>query len=1110
MRCSIDSRPRSSRSASLRALAQSLQDGDISVDDFMDEVATLFSASSVRSAALGLGQIQDAVLFDKATFTADDHVVFAGREMTKVIDSFREAVKSGQVRADRLLYDRLASVLATSRHVYEEGRRIAAFNSGSNFERRLAGDNCCADCHGHEETGWVLTGSLPSIMDCTCSTKCECVFDFSESYNSPATKSDSLIVAFDGVEAPLGSLLGQVRGLPAHVEAIVRDGVALADDPRNLDLLLDPEFAAETSMKVQSLLFPKDSYDEDKIKSWCKEHEYPCAKIDSGSDSAGFHRVRQFDPGNCQGESRTIEFKKASGIKAVVCPLPAPAAEHSWPSPRASDEVLLVGDEAYFSSAVSEALLEVGHGDLRVLEILSLLPRAPKPEKGWLAINEEACHFTAGAMDQGPCQYRAMTVAFKDEKQGHAPPGGAGEYKGGQFLPKEGAGGSSEDKDKKSDVSDAVKPNKSEEKAKEDAIDAVKQGKSRRSRAREALGIIGSLAGKAGAAVGKAAVVAGGAVGKAAVIGGAAAGHAAAVAGAAAGKGVAAGAVGLGKKIATSEAGKRIGRAAVTAGGAVAGGAKHLAANTTVGRALVEEHKEQGKIWHGHGRAHDLTGPEREQALKKIEDRAKAMKVAHFDNLDAKVKDGLASISEKAEVKMGRLKMWACDVMTSLGKKAKDKIVGDPSPKTDKILDGIKYAYKSGQRVLSTYNALGIAIEKDLKKTYGNITARCIKALTHIAAGVGTFLAAGGLLALGAKGGAIVGGAIGGLAGAAAGAIAGPAASLIVGAKGAAVGAKIGAVIGGAYGAYSGVTKYQKLQHYAMPITASAVDMATSSYAFKAASATATGAKVTAKAAGAGLMGLIRGVQKVGKRVLSGKGAITRDLTPKFSADDDGDESDSPFDDLPDDFDMGQFNDMIWDHADSMGGELGQWYADNPDDSGWLDDAPEEDLTVEISPEDNPWNAMLDAEESFKKNEDAPFTGHDHTLQWRRDVAGAPGQVATAFFADTVKVAEQYEIGPDALAQHFILSSTPRDSFFAPACALGLSSKPTATDMVRAKLLMSALFAAPASAPDTGPHRVGWRGRTYEEAASFLLAAGYADSFVVDFLADPNNPDPLT
>jgi hypothetical protein len=65
---------------------------------------------------------------------------------------------------------------------------------------------------------------------------------------------------------------------------------------------------------VQSLLFPRDTYDAAAAKAWARSHGYHVGKVDTTPD---FIRLRQAHPGRFT-RLRTINFGKKSGIKAVV------------------------------------------------------------------------------------------------------------------------------------------------------------------------------------------------------------------------------------------------------------------------------------------------------------------------------------------------------------------------------------------------------------------------------------------------------------------------------------------------------------------------------------------------------------------------------------------------------------------------------------------------------------------------------------------------------------------------------------------------------------------------------------------------------------------------
>ncbi len=93
-------------------------------------------------------------------------------------------------------------------------------------------------------------------------------------------------------------------------------------------------FTADTakfSSRVQSVLIPvkkegkEGGYTADEAHQWCEDNNFAHGSINT---TENFHRVRQFDPGECKRTPKTITLSAKLGIKAVVCEMGD--AEMSW------------------------------------------------------------------------------------------------------------------------------------------------------------------------------------------------------------------------------------------------------------------------------------------------------------------------------------------------------------------------------------------------------------------------------------------------------------------------------------------------------------------------------------------------------------------------------------------------------------------------------------------------------------------------------------------------------------------------------------------------------------------------------------------------------------
>lgn len=196
---------------------------------------------------------------------------------------------------------------------------------------------------------------------------------------------DELLVEFGGPTTYFAAVdhLRQL-GFSETIRDLIMSPVEFLECEDNEEILCNRVAFDEMSMKVQSLLFPVDEYTEADVHAWCHEHDYNHGKVHTTDN---FHRVRQFDPDACKGEPRTIQFKGAKGVKAVVCLMPKNVNN----SVRLDDELLWVDDEAWFSDNIVSVLLEDGCDDAEILDILESLPSVGNPSfsKDELEIPEE-------------------------------------------------------------------------------------------------------------------------------------------------------------------------------------------------------------------------------------------------------------------------------------------------------------------------------------------------------------------------------------------------------------------------------------------------------------------------------------------------------------------------------------------------------------------------------------------------------------------------------------------------------------------------------------------------------------------------------------------------
>lgn len=188
------------------------------------------------------------------------------------------------------------------------------------------------------------------------------------SFSETSVTPDELVVHFGDENRTLAAAVSHLEqlGLSDTAQELVLSFCEIAECEDNEDA--EPVYFA-ASTQVQTLLFPKDEYDEDSIRAFCKKNNFTASKFDT---TENFIRVRQFDPGKCQSEPRTIPFKNSKGVKAVICQMPP--VENSLYALPDQDEFVWFDGYPFLTSTVSAFLFDEGYSDEDVLSILSDCP----------------------------------------------------------------------------------------------------------------------------------------------------------------------------------------------------------------------------------------------------------------------------------------------------------------------------------------------------------------------------------------------------------------------------------------------------------------------------------------------------------------------------------------------------------------------------------------------------------------------------------------------------------------------------------------------------------------------------------------------------------------
>ena len=113
--------------------------------------------------------------------------------------------------------------------------------------------------------------------------------------------------------------------VPANPNALARavdEGLITKDEERDFEeyALLPEESVAsieKQAKKIQTLIFSKKNWTQQRASSWCKSHGLRSDKVDETDSS---YRYRQFDPSMCSpGSYQTLTENMPAGLSMVVC-----------------------------------------------------------------------------------------------------------------------------------------------------------------------------------------------------------------------------------------------------------------------------------------------------------------------------------------------------------------------------------------------------------------------------------------------------------------------------------------------------------------------------------------------------------------------------------------------------------------------------------------------------------------------------------------------------------------------------------------------------------------------------------------------------------------------
>ena len=156
-------------SVKMRALAQSLVNGEIALSDWQMQSAALLKALHV---ALGL-----AANGGLANTSAADlgYIASQIKEQYKYLNKMALQIRKGSQALDGTLVSRAELYAQAGRALYENVVDRAAQNAGCTEERSVLGPaDHCDDCVGEAAKGWQPIGTLIPIGQRKCLANCQC------------------------------------------------------------------------------------------------------------------------------------------------------------------------------------------------------------------------------------------------------------------------------------------------------------------------------------------------------------------------------------------------------------------------------------------------------------------------------------------------------------------------------------------------------------------------------------------------------------------------------------------------------------------------------------------------------------------------------------------------------------------------------------------------------------------------------------------------------------------------------------------------------------------------------------------------------------------------
>jgi len=156
----------------MRALAQSLVNGEIALSDWQMQSAALLKSLHVALGLAANGGLENTSASDLG------YLANKIKEQYKYLNRFAQEIRSGVQKLDGTLVSRAELYTQAGRGIYENVVGRAAEDAGATEERSVLGPaDHCSDCVGEAAKGWQPIGTLTPIGQRKCLANCRCTME---------------------------------------------------------------------------------------------------------------------------------------------------------------------------------------------------------------------------------------------------------------------------------------------------------------------------------------------------------------------------------------------------------------------------------------------------------------------------------------------------------------------------------------------------------------------------------------------------------------------------------------------------------------------------------------------------------------------------------------------------------------------------------------------------------------------------------------------------------------------------------------------------------------------------------------------------------------------